>query len=73
MLRPRLALMLNVVGVPYFIGLWIAFRGVKGLGFDSDTALLAAIDCHRAVELPGTCQRTEGEPEWPTLSSKRHR
>jgi hypothetical protein len=42
-LRPRFGLMLNVAAALGFFAFWIACRDVKGMGFESGSALVAAI------------------------------
>ena len=42
MLRPRVAMLLNVVGALGFFAFWIAFRDAKGMGFLSGVALVAS-------------------------------
>jgi hypothetical protein len=42
-LRPRMALMLNVAGAVGFFAFWIAFRDVKGMGFESGSALVGEV------------------------------
>jgi hypothetical protein len=42
-LRPRFALMLNVVGAVGFFAFWIVFRNVKGMGFESGSALVGEV------------------------------